>query len=187
MPYEIERRFLPKEPGWRPEGGGMAITQGYFKLGENAVMQARLWPWLHLRLNDQRLVWLNWRDYRALKQYLQQDGALPAGWKARIRRYGHSRYVFDLKGPRSGTTRFELDDRPLPAPLGAALLQQCGETVLHKTRHTLPYAGHDWQVDVYEGQHAGLVTCEVELPAADTAVDLPPWVGEEITHRKLFG
>lgn len=187
MPLEIERRFLPKDKDWQPQGTPLAITQGYFKLGENATARASLFPWPHFVLNGERLFWLSLPAYTALKPALLADGTLPAGWKVRIRCYDNSRYVLDIKGPRIGTTRFELAEKPLSPTTGARLQHLCGDTLLSKTRYVMAHSGHEWHVDVYEGQHTGLVTCEVELPDADTPVDLPPWVGEEITDRKLFG
>jgi CYTH domain-containing protein len=42
-----------------------------------------------------------------------------------------------------------------------------------------------WEVDVFEGAHAGLVIAEIELAAADAAFERPNWLGEEVTgvHR----
>jgi adenylate cyclase len=36
-------------------------------------------------------------------------------------------------------------------------------------------------VDVFAGGLAGLVVAEVELEDVDAAVELPPWVGREVT------
>lgn len=187
MALEIERRFLPLDKQWRPEGDAEPITQGYFKLGETASARVAAWPWPHFVLNGERLFWLSLPQFRELRAVAAADGTLPPGWKARVRCYFNTRYVLDIKGPRSGATRFELAERQLPAATGKRLLARCGDTILSKKRYALPYHGHVWQVDVYEGQHQGLITCEIELPSATTPFRLPPWVGEEITDRKLFG
>lgn len=54
---------------------------------------------------------------------------------------------------------------------------------LVKVRHRLPHARLVWEVDVYKEANAGLVTAEVEIPAADHPIDFPPWVdsAREIT------
>jgi len=44
-----------------------------------------------------------------------------------------------------------------------------------------------WEIDFYLDQHMGLNVAEVELDSADAALEIPDWVGEEITDRKLFG
>jgi len=38
-----------------------------------------------------------------------------------------------------------------------------------------------WQVDVYDGILNGIVLAEVELQHADQKLDLPSWIGEEVT------
>jgi CYTH domain-containing protein len=50
---------------------------------------------------------------------------------------------------------------------------------LVKVRHRLPHAGLVWEVDVYEGTNAGLVTVEVEIPALDHPIEFPAWVDAE--------
>jgi CYTH domain-containing protein len=46
-----------------------------------------------------------------------------------------------------------------------------------------------WHVDVYEGILNGVVLAEVELQHANQKLDLPDWVGEEVTgdsrYRKI--
>jgi len=187
MALEIERRFLPLDKNWRPEGDAEPITQGYFKLGESASARLVTWPWPHFVLNGERLFWLSLQQYRDLKTVTTADGTLPQGWKARVRCYFNTRYVLDIKGPRTGTTRFEMAEQPLTDATGKRLLALCGDTVLSKKRYAIPYHGYVWQVDVYEGEHKGLITCEIELPSPTTLFKIPPFVGEDITDRKLFG
>lgn len=51
-----------------------------------------------------------------------------------------------------------------------------------KTRHTVPAGGdRDWEIDVFEGRHAGLVLAEIELADGDADPDRPDWLGEEVT------
>ena len=43
-----------------------------------------------------------------------------------------------------------------------------------------------WTIDVFEGENAGLEVAEVELEDEGQRIDMPPWVGEEITHDRRF-
>jgi adenylate cyclase len=43
-----------------------------------------------------------------------------------------------------------------------------------------------WEVDVFEGENAGLIIAEVELAHEQQALDLPPWVGREITQDERY-
>lgn len=54
--------------------------------------------------------------------------------------------------------------------------------VVHKRRFFVTGSdGFQWEVDQFLGRHAPLVVAEVELPAVDTPVELPSFVGEEVT------
>ena len=61
-----------------------------------------------------------------------------------------------------------------------------GDPVLEKVRHTVPFGGLDWTIDVYMGPLAGVVFAEVELEHPDQNLRLPPWVGEEVTNDHRF-
>ena len=48
----------------------------------------------------------------------------------------------------------------------------CERPLIEKVRYTLTLAGaHTWEVDVFEGDNAGLVVAEIELGSEDEAFD----------------
>ena len=57
----------------------------------------------------------------------------------------------------------------------------CDDRILEKVRHYVSYAGLTWEIDVYEGLLKGVVIAEVELDRDDRLLELPDWVGKEIT------
>jgi adenylate cyclase len=57
----------------------------------------------------------------------------------------------------------------------------CEQPQISKTRYLVPYGEHTWEIDVFDGDNAGLVVAEVELAAEDEAFARPPWVGEEVS------
>lgn len=193
MAQEIERRFLLRDASWRPTGTPLQLTQGYFRLGDQISGRPRILPTGALFvLNEQIELPISWKFAWDLREICKPSaGLMPSGWKARVRCTEAPNqpraYVFDLKGPRSGTTRLEFAGTPLDPATGSALLGLCGDTRLTKMRYTLEHKGRIWEVDYYLDQHMGLVVAEVELDSADAKVELPDWVGEEITDRKLFG
>ena len=72
------------------------------------------------------------------------------------------------------------------AELALSLLPPC--QVIRKTRYHVPNRdGLLWSVDCFEGPNEGLVIAEVELRDPEQTVDLPPWVGEEITFNRRYG
>lgn len=59
---------------------------------------------------------------------------------------------------------------------------------LAKTRFCVEHAGLTWEIDVYEGENAGLVTADVELPDHDYPIEFPEWIDSEaeITGKKRY-
>lgn len=57
---------------------------------------------------------------------------------------------------------------------------------LHKDRYLLHYAGKLWEIDVFHGENEGLVVAEVELESESEVIDLPTWVGREVSTIKRY-
>jgi adenylate cyclase len=43
-----------------------------------------------------------------------------------------------------------------------------------------------WEIDEFLGENQGLLIAEVELTSPDQAIDVPDWVGEEVTTDKRY-
>jgi CYTH domain-containing protein len=61
------------------------------------------------------------------------------------------------------------------------LAHHCIREELAKTRFLVPYGRHVWQVDVYKGILEGVTLAEIELPSEAAELELPPWIGREVT------
>jgi adenylate cyclase len=48
------------------------------------------------------------------------------------------------------------------------------------------WRGHDWEIDEFLGDNAGLVVAEVELDRVDEVPEMPAWIGREVTHDVRF-
>lgn len=120
---------------------------------------------------------------RIVQGYVAKE---PGAMSTRIRIRADRAYI-TLKGPREGISRDEFE---YTIPLDDArqlLARYCGTRVVRKTRYLVPHAGHVFEVDVFEGRHAGLVIAEVELTHEETALALPSWIGEEISADGRYG
>lgn len=53
--------------------------------------------------------------------------------------------------------------------------------VISKCRYIVPFAGHTWEVDIFEESLSGLALAEIELATADTSFDIPPFIGREVS------
>lgn len=80
----------------------------------------------------------------------------------------------------SGMSRFEWE-KELAIEEGEMLLKLALPTVIVKTRYIVPQGKLFFEVDVFEGDHKGLILAEIELPNEKSSIDLPPWIGKEVT------
>lgn len=67
-----------------------------------------------------------------------------------------------------------------------------GETspyeAIYKTRVVVPYEPDSdlcWEIDMFGGDNNGLIIAEIELPSIDYDLQLPYWIGKEVTDLKL--
>lgn len=96
--------------------------------------------------------------------------------------------LLTFKGARRGRCRLEYE-YPLALDLARrALISLPPAHVIRKMRYDICH--HDglvWSVDRFEGPNRGLVVAEVELTHPDQHVELPHWVGEEVTFDPRYG
>jgi adenylate cyclase len=119
---------------------------------------------------------LQGREGEALRQgYLVIDVMLTV--RVRI---GDEQAWLTIKGPTAGRSRLEFE-YPIPVADAEALLNLAPHPAIEKTRFRIPHEECIWEVDVFEGANAGLVTAEVELEREDQPVHVPQWVGTEVT------
>ncbi|MFI5016257.1 MAG: CYTH domain-containing protein [Hyphomicrobiales bacterium] len=85
-----------------------------------------------------------------------------------------------VKGEREGVVREEFEYE-IPKGDAEALLQLCPYPPIEKRRYEIDHGGHLWEVDVFEGRHAGLILAEIELEAEDETFIRPAWLGVEVT------
>jgi adenylate cyclase len=103
----------------------------------------------------------------------------------RIRSRDDKEAFITLKGAVSGRSRAEYEYE-IPIIDGRELLLMADPHVLEKHRHLVPFGGLTWEVDVFGGRHQGLVIAEVELQSEDQHVDMPDWIGREVTDDDRY-
>lgn len=62
----------------------------------------------------------------------------------------------------------------------------CGEVIIEKTRYYVPFASHTWEVDIFEGDNAGLRMAEIELSSEGESFEKPDWIAEEVTNDERY-
>ena len=107
------------------------------------------------------------------------------GRTVRVRLAGTQAYL-TIKGETIGLARAEYE-YAIPAADAIYMLDQlCERPLIEKTRYLVPYAGLTWEVDVFEGDNAGLIIAEIELVLAEQTVALPDWIGQEVSDDPRY-
>jgi adenylate cyclase len=75
---------------------------------------------------------------------------------------------------------------PIPDADAAELEAARVGVVIEKRRHLVPLGDLTVEVDVFAGALAPLVMAEIELPAVGHPVDLPDWIGTEVTRDERY-
>jgi adenylate cyclase len=90
-----------------------------------------------------------------------------------------------VKGPGS-LIRAEFEYEIPLADADLMLKEFCSKQFLEKTRYLVDFAGVAWEIDEYSGPHRGLVVAEVELSVSTQSLQLPTWIGKEVTDDPRF-
>jgi len=120
------------------------------------------------------------RSRELIQGYLRTD----AEASVRVRIAGDRAWL-TVKGAARGITRDEFE-YPVPVKDAEQMLELTMGHVIRKRRHVLDVAGREWEIDVFTAPNDGLIIAEVELPSEDTALELPSWVGREISEDARY-
>jgi adenylate cyclase len=116
-----------------------------------------------------------------------RQGYLAGTSKASIRvRVEGSAANLNIKSATLGLRRQEYE-YPIPLDEAEAMLDDmCEGKLVEKTRYCVDVGAHVWEIDVFEGENAGLVIAEIELDHEDESFERPEWVAEEVSHDARF-
>ena len=127
-----------------------------------------------------------WRDLVTTRipirqAYLSSDGKA----SIRVRIKGESVATLSIKSRPVDLRRLELE-YSIPVLEAEALIQLRHGSVIEKVRHVVPWGGLAWEIDVFSGENAGLVIAEIELRDEHQHIDLPDWIGTEVTGQRAY-
>ena len=126
---------------------------------------------------------LKWkRGYPIAQGYLASESG---GRHVRLRKRGRSASLTFKVG--RGNSREEREIKLSPQQFAALWPGTAGRR-LRKVRYYLPWKSLTIEVDIYRGEHDGLVVAEVEFPdhAARRKFKPPHWFGREVTGEKRY-
>lgn len=127
-----------------------------------------------------------WREHVARRVHIRQ-AYLSSDGKAsiRVRIRDSQSATLSIKSLPAELRRLELE-YPLSIQDAETLMQlRCG-AILEKVRHIVPVGDLDWEVDVFLGENDGLIIAEIEMSHIDQAIELPDWIGREVTGEAPY-
>jgi adenylate cyclase len=124
-----------------------------------------------------------WRDIKPARYcqgYLNRD----KNRTVRIRLAGDRGFI-TIKGKSTGASRPEFE-YPIPCEDARQLLAMCDGPLIEKNRRIIEFAGMKWEIDEFLGDNAGLIIAEVELQSEDQSIEIPDWIGKEVTDDPRY-
>ncbi len=121
-----------------------------------------------------------WRTLAEGRYYCQ--GYIPTQGKQTVRaRIIDDKGYLTLKGPTQGISRSEFEHEISQADAQPILDELCQPPLIEKHRYKIPMGNVVWEVDEFLGENQGLILAEVELTESGQSVELPDWIGIEVT------
>lgn len=126
-----------------------------------------------------------WRSLGVGEIYRQGYISNDKGRTVRVRVVGEQGYL-TIKGSTTGMRRAEFEYK-IPVEDAQELLETlCDRPFIEKTRYKINISDLTWEVDEFWGENQGLILAEVELETEDQNIELPDWIGEEVTHDPRY-
>jgi adenylate cyclase len=126
-----------------------------------------------------------WRDAAVGTRFRQGFLSTEPERTVRVRVAG-ARGSITVKGKTVGAKREEFEYEIPLQDVERMLDGLCKRPFIEKVRYTLSVGRHVWEIDVFEGENAGLVVAEIELGSEDEAFEKPDWAGEEVTDDPRY-
>jgi CYTH domain-containing protein len=90
-----------------------------------------------------------------------------------------------IKGENTNATRQEYEYE-IPMQDAESLLLLCQKPIIEKVRYLVPRGGKTWEIDDFGGDNLGLILAEIELESEEEQIEIPSWIGTEVTHDTRY-
>jgi len=126
-----------------------------------------------------------WRSQALGTFYAQGYLTTNQGLSVRVRIAGELGYL-TIKGPTQGYSRLEFE-YPIPLADAQIMLETlCDRPLVTKTRYRIKDQELVWEIDEFQGDNSGLIIAEVELTQENQVIDLPDWIGVEVSGEPRY-
>ena len=126
-----------------------------------------------------------WRRFGAATEFRQGYLSTVKERVVRVRVIGTQGFL-TVKGITVGGMRSEYEYEIPVDDARLMLAELCEQPIIEKNRYVVDWAGTPWEIDEFLGVNAGLIVAEVELDDADQEIEMPPWVGDDVTEDPRY-
>jgi adenylate cyclase len=91
-----------------------------------------------------------------------------------------------IKGASNGISRSEFEYEIPPEDLEAMFEEFGSGKYISKMRYYEKVGSHLWEIDIFEGDNAGLAVAEIELASVGEEFEMPVWATEEVSGDKRY-
>ncbi len=126
-----------------------------------------------------------WRSEVSSKTIIKQ-GYLNSDKERTVRiRVRNDKGFLTIKGENTNATRQEYEYE-IPMQDAESLLLLCQKPIIEKVRYLVPRGGKTWEIDDFGGDNLGLILAEIELESEEEQIEIPSWIGTEVTHDTRY-
>ena len=91
-----------------------------------------------------------------------------------------------IKSLKTQLTRIEYEYE-IPVDEARVMLEKiCTKPLIEKIRFAICSFENKWEIDEFLGVNSGLIVAEVELEHENQPIELPDWIGEEVSHDPKY-
>jgi len=94
-------------------------------------------------------------------------------------------YFLTYKYKKTSINRYEFE-YSISEEDGEKLLSLSEHHIIVKERYYRKIDGHLWEIDIFHGENEGLIIAEVELKDEKEQINIPNWIGDEISDDERY-
>ncbi|OUL37381.1 adenylate cyclase [Nostoc sp. T09] len=127
----------------------------------------------------------SWRKLAEGSLFIQGYISTAKQATVRVRIVGTQGYL-TIKGLNVKYSRSEFE-YPIPLEDAQEMLDTlCDRPLIEKVRYRIEYGNLIWEIDEFDGVNKGLILAEVELSDEQQQIELPIWIGEEVSDNPKY-
>lgn len=187
MIEEIERKFLPANEKWREAVEKVHdIWQGYMDLSKDTIKVVRVKEKgknrYKLKIKTSSGTFsknITDKEYKVLKKNLYIKR------KVLRARKKDDTYILTIKIDK-GVVGKKIEVEKFLSNEEFEMMRKYSTSYVSKNRHIVTYKGKVFEIDEFKEKNEGLILIEVELNSINETVELPDWVGKEVTEDPSY-